>query len=94
MEAMLILERPIISEKAMDMAHQAKYVFRVAKAANKIEIARAVEQRFNVAVVDVNTMNVRGKPRRVGRNSGHTPAWKKAIVTLKKGQTIQVIQGV
>ena len=60
-----------------------KYTFKVAKDANKIEIADAVEKLFKVDVAKVNTINVRGQARRMGRYNGYTAAWKKAIVTLK-----------
>ena len=60
-----------------------KYTFKVAKDANKLEIADAVEKLFKVSVAKVNTINVRGQARRMGRYEGYTAAWKKAIVTLK-----------
>ena len=78
-----IIIRPIITENSMDGLADRKYTFKVAKNANKIEIKKAVEQLFkDVKVEKVNTMNVRGKKKRMGRNEGYTPAWKKAIVTL------------
>jgi large subunit ribosomal protein L23 len=89
-----IIERPLLSEKTTDLAHLGKYTFRVAKDANKIEIAQAVEKMFKVDVVKVNTLNVRGKKRRMGRfREGRTSDWKKAIVTLKSGQTITLFEG-
>ncbi len=89
-----IIERPLLTEKSMDLSHHGKYTFRVSKDANKIEIADAVEQIFKVNVVKVNTMNVRGKKRRVGRfPEGRTSDWKKAIVTLRAGQTITLFEG-
>ncbi len=78
-----IVIRPIITEKAMQGIAAKKYTFEVAKDANKIEIAKAVEELFNVSVEKVSTVNVRGKLRRQGRNQGYTRAWKKAYVTLK-----------
>lgn len=78
-----IVIRPIITEKAMQGIAAKKYTFEVAKNANKIEIAQAVEELFNVSVEKVSTVNVRGKLRRQGRNQGYTRAWKKAYVTLK-----------
>ena len=78
-----IVIRPIITEKAMQGITAKKYTFEVAKDANKIEIAKAVEELFNVSVEKVSTVNVRGKLRRQGRNQGYTRAWKKAYVTLK-----------
>ena len=79
-----IVIRPIITEKSMAGIPNMRYTFAVAKAANKIEIAKAVESAFDVKVAKVNTINVRGKMRRQGRFEGYTPSWKKAIVTLKK----------
>ena len=70
-----------------------KYTFQVAKNANKIEIAKAVEELFDVEVAKVNTINVRGKFRRQGRHEGYTPSWKKAIVTLtEKSKTIEFFE--
>ena len=77
-----IVIRPIITEKAMSGIADKKYTFEVAKNANKIEIAKAVEEIFGVKVSKVNTVNVRGRLRRQGRNQGYTRAWKKAYVTL------------
>lgn len=77
-----IILRPIVTEKSMVGIREKKYTFRVAKDATKIEIAQAVEQLFGVKVAKVNTLHVRGRSRRVGKNSGYTSAWKKAIVTL------------
>ena len=89
-----IIERPLLTEKSMDLSHQGKYTFRVNKDANKIEIADAVEAIFKVNVVKVNTLIVKGKKRRVGRfPEGKTSDWKKAIVTLKPGQTITMFEG-
>lgn len=78
-----IIIAPVITEKSMSGIADKKYTFKVAKDANKIEIADAVRQLFKVDVAKVNTINVRGKERRMGRYSGYTAAWKKAIVTLK-----------
>jgi large subunit ribosomal protein L23 len=90
----LVIERPLLTEKSMDQSHGGKYTFRVALDANKIEIASAIHQIFRVDVVKVNTMRVRGKPRRVGRYpEGRTSDWKKAIVTLKAGQSITMFEG-
>jgi len=77
-----IIIRPIISEASMDGLALNKYTFVVAKNANKIEIAKAVEKLFSVKVAKVNTMRVNGKLRRYGRFQGYKPSWKKAIVTL------------
>lgn len=80
-----IVLRPIITEKSLAGVRAGKYTFEVLKTCNKIEIAKAVEKLFDVDVVKVNTMNVRGVLRRQGRTQGYTPSWKKAIVTLKPG---------
>lgn len=78
-----IILAPVITERSMSGISSKKYTFKVAKYSNKIEIADAVEELFKVKVAKVNTVNVRGRAKRVGRYSGTTPAWKKAIVTLK-----------
>ena len=89
-----IILTPVISEQSMDVAADKKYTFKVAKNANKIEIAKAVEELFGVQVASVNTMNVRGRAKRVGMNRGTTPSWKKAVVTLKEGsKTIEFFDG-
>ena len=77
-----IIIRPIVTEKSMMGISAKKYTFEVAKAANKIEIAKAVEELFKGKVAKVNTVNVRGKLRRQGRYEGYTRSWKKAYVTL------------
>lgn len=78
-----IIIKPIITEESMAGLMMKKYTFKVAKDANKIEIAKAVEEVFpGIKVAKVNTINVRGHERRQGMNSGYTPSWKKAIVTL------------
>ena len=78
-----IIIAPVITEKSMSGIADKKYTFKVAKDANKIETAEAVETIFKVKVSKVNTISVRGKMRRMGRYEGKTAAWKKAIVTLK-----------
>lgn len=78
-----IILRPIITERSMAGIHNRKYTFQVAVDANKIEIGKAVESLFSgTKVKSVNTMHVRGQQKRMGRNVGYTPRWKKAIVTL------------
>lgn len=79
-----VVLRPIITEKSMAGVADRKYTFKVLKTANKIEIARAVEELFGVKVAKVNTMHVRGRFKRQGLHGGYTPSWKKAIVTLKE----------
>jgi len=92
-----IILRPIISEASMIGAaseEKRKYTFAVARGANKPEIARAVEELFKVRVEKVNTMNMKGKPRRYGRFEGYTSAWKKAIVTLTEdSKSIEFFDG-
>ena len=78
-----IILAPVITEKSMAGIADKKYTFKVAKDANKIERAQAVEELFKVKVAKVNTISVRGKEKRMGRYSGYTASWKKAIVTLK-----------
>lgn len=78
-----IIVKPIITEKSNYGLEQGKYTFKVNKKANKIQIANAVENLFNVKVLQVNTMNVKGKEKRVGAHSGKTPDWKKAIVSIE-----------
>ena len=77
-----IILRPVITENSMDGMADRKYTFEVAKDANKIEIAKAVEELFGVKVAKVNTINMKKKPKRMGYHFGYTAEWKKAIVTL------------
>jgi len=84
-----IILRPIITELSYDMIGDNRYTFEVAKQANKIEIGKAVEEIFNVKVENVNTMNVKGKPKRVRYAKGYSRSWKKAIVTLAEGDSIE-----
>ena len=77
-----IIVRPVITEKSMAGIQDKKYTFEVAKDANKIEIAKAVEDQFGVKVAKVTTINVRGRMKRQGRFEGYTPSWKKAVVKL------------
>ena len=90
-----IIIKPIINEKSNDLLKESKYTFRVAKSANKIEIAKAVEKLFKgVKVAKVNTISVRGRKKRMGRYEGYTSDWKKAIVTLAEGsKTIEFFDG-
>ena len=90
-----IILRPIVTEKSFDMAQNYnRFTFEVAKTATKTQISQAVADVFGVTVLNVNTMNVNGKPRRVRFAKGLTRSWKKAIVTLKKGDTIDAFPGV
>lgn len=79
---------PVITEKSSAMGADNKYVFKVVPAANKIEIKSVIEKTFNVEVLNVRTINVIGKYKRLGKFVGRTSDWKKAIVTLKEGQKI------
>ena len=89
-----IIIAPVITEKSMSGSESKKYAFKVAKDANKIEIAAAVEAMFDVKVAKVNTVNVRGHLRRYGRFEGKTAAWKKAVVTLADGsKPIEFFEG-
>ncbi|HOJ27997.1 MAG: 50S ribosomal protein L23 [Spirochaetes bacterium] len=87
-----IIIRPVITEKATELAKQNKYVFRVHKKANKDMIEKAISSIFGVTPVKVNVMIVRGKRKRVRYNYGYTASWKKAIVTLKEGDKIEVFE--
>ncbi len=93
MEARDILIRPLVTERSTALMEEGKYVFEVAKAANKIQIADAVAEIFKVKVLSVNTANVTGKVKHVGRNIGRRRSYKKAIVTLAPGETIQFFEG-
>ena len=95
MNARDIIIKPIITEKTMaGVVADKKYTFKVDKKATKIDIAKAVEEAFGVKVSKVNTVNVRGRLRRQGRNEGYTPSWKKAYVTLTEdSKTIEFFEG-
>ena len=89
-----IIIRPIITEASMQGIADKKYTFEVAKTANKVEIKKAVEEIFKVKVLDVNTINVSSKPKRLGVHMGKTSEWKKAIVTLTAdSKTIEFFDG-
>jgi large subunit ribosomal protein L23 len=85
-----IIVRPIISEKSYAQIEQNRYTFEVLKTSSKPQIAQAITEIFGVTVTKVNTMNVTGKPRRVRTAKGHTRNWKKAVVSLKQGDTIDI----
>ncbi|HEX8362655.1 MAG TPA: 50S ribosomal protein L23 [Longimicrobium sp.] len=90
-----VIVRPIITEKSHGLLDRlGAYSFVVDRAANKIEIAKAVETLFNVKVSTVRTMNYAGKPKRMGRFIGKKVNWKKAVVTLQEGDTIELFEGV
>lgn len=89
-----IIYRPIVTEKITNLQDKGRYAFEVDPLANKIDIARAVEKRFHVTVTNVRTMNVKGKTKsqmtRKGRFVGKTSHYKKAIITLKEGEKIEL----
>jgi len=89
-----VLRRPLITEKNTLLQAQGRYAFEVAAKANKQQIKQAVEAAFKVGVTAVNTMTVPGKQRRIGRRQVLTSPWKKAIVTLKPGDKIELFEGV
>ena len=93
MEARDILIRPIVTEKSTALMEQGKYTFRVPLAATKIQIRQAVEQIFKVKVQAVNTMRYEGKLKSMGRTQGRRSDWKKAVVTLKPGEAIELFEG-
>lgn len=87
--------RPLLTEKGTRLKEEGnQYIFRVAKTANKVEIRQAIEQLFKVSVLEVRTARVRGKVKRLGRFQGRRPDWKKAIATLKEGDSIELYEGV
>ena len=94
MDTFEILRRPVITEKSTRLQSDGRYVFEVALGANKLQIKQSVEEAFDVKVVDVNTMKVRGKRKRFGPRLAVRPSWKKAIVTIAPGQTIALFEGV
>jgi len=89
-----VLRRPLITEKNTMLQAQGKYAFEVAAEANKHQIKEAVEKAFKVKVMAVNVMTVPGKTKRVGRRMVLTPSHKKAIVTLKSGDKIELFEGI
>jgi large subunit ribosomal protein L23 len=89
-----VLIRPIITEKTTVLTGLDKYVFEVDIRANKNQIKEAVQLAFNVRVSEVNTMKVKGKPKRFGRKVTLRPDWKKAIVTLVEGDKIELFEGI
>ncbi len=89
-----VLHRPLITEKSTTLQSQGKYAFEVAGESNKHQVKQAVEKTFNVKVTAVNVMKVHGKTRRIGRRQVLTQPWKKAIVTLKPGDKIELFEGV
>jgi large subunit ribosomal protein L23 len=89
-----VLKRPLVTEKNTSLQAQGKYAFEVDKDANKVQVKQSVEKAFKVTVTGVNMLTVRGRERRVGRRVVAGSSWKKAVVTLKAGDKIQIFEGV
>lgn len=90
MEPSQVIIRPVVSEKTYALAEAGMYTFRVSDRAHKTQIRQAVEQLFDVHVVDVRTASVKGKRKRRGHTAGRTRQWKKAVVQVAPGQTIPI----
>ena len=89
-----IVIAPVISEKSLAGVAEIRYTFKVAKDSSKVEVAKAVEEIFGVKVVKVNTVSMKGRFKRMGRNEGYKPDWKKAIVTLSEdSKSIEFFEG-
>jgi large subunit ribosomal protein L23 len=88
-----VLIKPVISEKSYEGIAQNKYTFQIHPDAHKTQVRQAVEELFDVKVVGVNILKVQPKPKRRGRIAGTKPGWKKAIVELKAGDTIEIFEG-
>ena len=88
-----VLIAPVVSEKSYGQIAQNRYTFKVHKDAHKTQIRQAVEQLFDVSVVNVNIVTVQPKPKRRGLIKGTRPGWKKAVVQLKPGDTIEIFEG-
>ncbi len=89
-----IIKSPLVTEKSTTLrGEENKYTFFVSFRASKTEIKRAVEELFKVDVIKVNTLNLKGKKKRLGIHEGYTPRRKKAVVTLKPGNTIRMLEG-
>src|SRR5438270_9518323 len=93
MDPSQVIIRPVVSEKTFVLAEAGKYTFRVHERAHKTQIRQAIEQLFDVHVVDVRTSSVKSKPKRRGHTSGRTRQWKKAIVQVREGETIPIFGG-
>ena len=93
MDATQIIIRPIVSEKSYVLATAGKYTFRVHEDAHKTQIRQAIEELFDVKVLEVRTMSVKGKPKRRGFSKGTRRSWRKAIVQVREGDSIPIFQG-
>lgn len=95
MDVYQVLKRPLITEKGTRLKEQSnQMIFEVDRRANKVMVRNAVESIFRVKVLSVKLMSVRGKERRVGKNMGRRPDWKKAIVRLGPGENIEFFEGI
>ena len=88
-----VLIRPVISEKSYELITQNRYTFKVHQDAHKTQVRQAVEEMFDVTVVKVNILKVQAKPKRRGLIKGVRPGWKKAVVELKTGDSIEIFEG-
>jgi len=93
MDASQVIIRPVVSEKSYVLSAANRYTFRVHPNAHKTQIRQAVQELFDVHVVEVRTVSVKSKPKRRGAVSGRTRAWKKAIVQLREGEEIPIFHG-
>ncbi len=93
MDPSQVIIRPVVSEKTFVLAETGKYTFRVHQRAHKTQIRQAIEQLFDVNVVEIRTASVKSKPKRRGHTSGRSREWKKAIVQVRAGQTIPIFRG-
>jgi len=93
MDPTQVIIRPVVSEKSYVLATAGKYTFRVHADAHKTQIRQAVEELFEVKVLEVRTLSVKSKPKRRGVIRGRTRSWKKAVVQVREGDTIPIFQG-
>jgi len=89
-----IIIEPVVTEKTNDLREKQKYAFRVDQRANKLQVKRAIMEKFSVNPVNCRIVNVKGKPKRVRYKRGYTSQWKKAIITLPEGEKIDIFEGV
>ena len=94
MKNLLVLKKPVVTEKSTEMNQSSKYIFEVDVNANKMDVKNAVQSAFNVTVLKVNIMNIKGKNKRFGPKIAKLPNRKKAIVTLSQGDSITIFEGV
>ena len=88
-----VILAPVVAEKSYSLIEQGRYTFRIAKSAHKIQVRQAIEALFDVKVIDVKIVNVRAKPKRRGAHIGTRAGYKKAIVVLRDGDTIELFEG-